>query len=206
MRIERLNTIVRTAMVLLAAATVSGCSVLSPVKNETVQEVISKLPADVPQQNTHEATLLLLLPDTSSMYDTTQMAYTTKPYQIEYFSRHEWGATPAQMLLPLLNSTLAGTRYFSAVLTPPYSGSYNYALRTEILELVQDFTAEPATLRLALRVELIDGKSNRLIASKEISLREPMQQKTPYAGVVAANDATAKALRQIAGFVLEKVK
>ena len=193
-------------LAMLLPAALAGCNVLSPVKNETTLELINKLPENIPQQQAHDATLLLLPPDTSTMYDTTQMAYTIKPYQIEYFSRHEWGATPAQMLLPLLDSTLEGTHYFSAVLTPPYTGSCTYALRTQILELVQDFSSEPATLRLALRVELIDGKSNRLIASRKISLSEPLQEKTPYAGVVAANDATAKALQQIAGFVLEEMK
>jgi len=197
----RTGLIIALAMLLLA-----GCNVLSPVKDETTLAVINKLPTDIPQQQSHDATLLLLPPDTSVMYDTTQMAYTSKPYQIEYFIHHEWGATPAQMLLPLLGSTLEGTGYFSAILTPPYTGSYTYALRTQILELVQDFTTEPATLRLALRVDLIDGKSNQPIASRKISLSEPLQGKTPYAGVVAANDATAKALQQIAGFVLEKMK
>jgi cholesterol transport system auxiliary component len=31
-----------------------------------------------------------------------------------------------------------------------------------------------------------------------------MRQRTPYAGVVAANDAVAKALRELAEFVIEK--
>jgi cholesterol transport system auxiliary component len=108
------------------------------------------------------------------------------------------------MLQPLLVRTLQNTHYFRAVLTPPYSGRYTYSLRTEILELMQDFTSEPATLQLSLRVRLSNDTANRIIATKEISLREPMQQKTPYAGVMAANDATAKALQKVTEFVLEK--
>jgi hypothetical protein len=33
-----------------------------------------------------------------------------------------------------------------------------------------------------------------------------MREKTPYAGVVAGNDATAKALLELATFVLEKAQ
>jgi cholesterol transport system auxiliary component len=198
-----MKTDLRFAVFLAALAIIPGCTVLSPVKNETSVEMISKLPADLPQQKTRAATLLVLPPDTSPAYDTVRMAYTVKPYQVEYFSRHEWAAPPAQMLLPLLGRMLENTHGFSAVLTPPYSGPYTFALQTGISELVQDFTSDPAVLRLTLRVRLLDGKTNRLIAGKEISLSEPMQQKTPYAGVVAANDAAAKALQEIARFVNE---
>jgi cholesterol transport system auxiliary component len=194
-------------MVMLAMA---GCTVLSPVDIETTKALITKLPPDLaprlPQLKTRAATLLVLPPETRPIYDTTQMAYTVRPYQIDYFSRNEWGATPSQMLQPLLVQTLENSHAFSAVLVPPYSGSYNYVLRTEILELTQDFTSEPAALQLTLRFQLNNGTSNRLIASKEISLREPMQQKTPHAGVVAANDAVAKALREAASFVLDKTQ
>jgi cholesterol transport system auxiliary component len=69
---------------------------------------------------------------------------------------------------------------------------------------MQDFTSEPATLRLSLRLQLSDSATGRLAATKEISVREPMQQKAPYAGVVAANEAVAKALQEAARFVLEK--
>jgi cholesterol transport system auxiliary component len=202
-------TIKRIVIILLAvfaAFLLQGCNVLSPIKDDTQVEMISKLPADLPRQPAHAATLLILPVAASPVYDTVRMAYTDKPYQVAYFSKHEWGATPAQMLQPLLETTMEHTGYFSAVVVPTYSGSYDYALKTEILELVQDFTATPAVLRLSLREQLIDGRSNRSISIREITLSEPMQDKTPYAGVVAANEATAKALQQTAGFVLDSLK
>ena len=186
----------------VAVMLISGCSLFAPIDNDMRVEVIDKLPLKLPQRETHAATLLILAPNSNPVYDTVRIAYRTQPYQIEYFGRHEWGATPAQMLLSLLARTMENTGYFHAVVTPPYFARYRYALRTEILELTQDFTSTPATLHLALRVQLIDGGSNRIIASKAITLYEPMQQETPYAGVVAANDATAQALRQVAGFVI----
>lgn len=201
-----LAKVVKFLLAALAAILVSGCTLFSPVEDEIRVAVIDELPLELPQRQTHPATLLVLPPAINPVYDTTRMAYRTRPYQIDNFSRHEWGASPAQMLLPLLAQTLEDTHYFDAVLTPPYFGPYTYALRTEILELVQDFTTEPATLHLSLRVQLVDGASNRIISSRAISMREPLLQKTPYAGVVAANDATAQALQQIAGFVLENVQ
>lgn len=200
------KVIFRALLAALAVAAIAGCTVLSPVNIETRKAMISKLPDDLPRHASRAATLLVLPPETESIYDTTQMAYTLQPYQIAYFSQNEWGATPSQMLLPLLVRTLENTHSFAAVLTPPYSGPYAYVLRTEILELAQDFSAEPAVLHFALRLQLNDGATSRAIASKEISLRVPMSQKTPAAGIEAANNAAATALREAAGFVLEKTK
>lgn len=206
MKLPSGHALARVLVAAMVAAAVSGCALLAPAKPEANKAILSKIPLDLPQRERHAATLLVFVPDTRPAYDTTQMAYSVRAYQIAYFGQNEWGETPSQMLQPLLVRTLENTHYFTAVLTPPYAGRYSYALRTDILELTQDFSATPATLQLSLRFQLSDGATNRIIATTEVSLREPMQQRTPYAGVVAANDATAKALQQLAKFVLEKIR
>lgn len=168
--------------------------------------VLTKLPSDIPRRASSAVTLLVFPPEAKAEYDTARMAYSRGPYEIDYFQHHQWGATPSQMLQPLLVRTLESTGYFKTVLTPPYTGSYSYSLRTEIVELVQDFASEPAVLRLSLRLRLSDDATSRLVAANDITVREPMQQKTPEAGVLAANDAAAKALREIARFALEKAQ
>ena len=188
----------------IALSLVPGCALLSAPPAPAAKAVLNKMPADVPLRASNGAVLVVYPPLTRPIYDTTEMAYTTQPYEIAYFSQHEWAETPAQMLQPLLVGTLQNTRFFSAVLAPPYAGRHSYALRTEIRELIADFTSEPAALRLALRFQLSDGASGRIVATKDVEMREPMQQKTPYAGIVAGNDATAKALLELARFVLEK--
>ncbi len=191
------------ALVVVLAA---GCTLLPPGQTETKKEVLSTVPDALPQRDTRAAALLVLRPDTQAIYDTTQMAYMARPYQVDYFTQYAWGATPSQMLLPLLVQTLENTHAFAAVLTAPYAGHYSFALRTEILELMQDFTAQPPVLRFALRLQLSDSTTGRIIATKSISLREPLEQESPYAGVVAANRAAAKALSEVAKFVLENTE
>jgi cholesterol transport system auxiliary component len=188
----------------LAVALLAGCALLSAAPAETSKQVLNKMPPEVPRRSSRGAVLLVFPPQTRPVYDSTLMAYTVKPYEIAFFSQHEWAETPAQMLQPLLERTLQNTQFFSAVLAPPYAGRYGYALRTEIRELIADFTSEPAALRLSLRFQLSDGAAGRIVGVKDVSLSEPMQKKTPYAGVVAANEATAKALLELARFVLDK--
>jgi cholesterol transport system auxiliary component len=148
--------------------------------------------------------LLVLQPETAAPYDTVQMAYSTKPHEVAYFNHHEWSALPAQMLFPLLTETMEKTGYFSVVITPPYPGPYDYALRTKILELQQDFTSDTPAVLLSLRLELTDVATHQVIAANDIVVRQPMSGKTADAGVTAANLAVSTALRRTAGFVLEK--
>jgi cholesterol transport system auxiliary component len=198
------SDLTRTAMVAVCLSLLSGCALLSPVKIETKKNVLNKVPIDVPSEKTRPATLLVLAPETNAIYDTTQMAYTTEAYQIGYFSQNEWAETPSQMIQPLIVQTIRNTGFFSEVVSPPHFGRHTFALRTEIQELKQDFTSDPATLQLAMRFDLSREATNEVTATKELSVQEPMREKTPYAGVVAANDAMAKLLRELAKFIVDK--
>ena len=198
------SDLTRTTMVAVCLSLCSGCALLSPVKIETQKNVLSKVPIDVPSEKTRPATLLVLAPETNAIYDTTKMAYTTESYQIGYFSQNEWAETPSQMIQPLIVQTIRNTGFFSEVVSPPHFGRHTFALRTEIQELKQDFTSDPATLQLAMRFDLSREATNKITATKEVSVQEPMREKTPYAGVVAANDAMAKLLRELAKFIVDK--
>jgi cholesterol transport system auxiliary component len=198
------SDLTRMTMVAVCLSLCSGCALLSPVKIGTQKNVLNKVPIDVPSEKTRPATLLVLAPKTNVIYDTTQMAYTTEAYQIGYFSQNEWAETPSQMIQPLIVQTIRNTGFFSEVVSPPHFGRHTFALRTEIQELKQDFTSDPATLQLAMRFDLSREATNKVNATKELSVQEPMREKTPHAGVVAANDAMAKLLRELAKFIVDK--
>jgi cholesterol transport system auxiliary component len=182
----------------------SGCTLFSPVNIDTKKNVLNNIPPDLRSERTHPATLLVLEPETTPAYATTQMAYSTQAYQIAYFTKNDWAETPSQMIQPLIVQTLRNTRYFSEVLSPPDFGHHTFVLRSEILELKQDFTSEPAMLQLAMRISLSRDATNQVVATKELSVSQPMSERSPYAGVVAANEALPKLLRGLAEFVVEK--
>jgi cholesterol transport system auxiliary component len=182
----------------------SGCTLFSPVNVDTKKNVLNNIPLDLHSERTRPATLLVLEPETTPAYATTQMAYSTQTYQIAYFTKNDWAETPAQMIQPLIVQTLRNTHYFSEVLAPPDFGRHNFVLHSEILELKQDFTSEPAMLQLTMRISLIRDATNQVVATKELSVSQPMSGRDPYAGVVAANEALPKLLRGLAEFVVEK--
>lgn len=194
----------RTAHLLFAAmAVTSGCALMTPAQVETHKQVLAKVPAELPPARNRSAVILVLVPEAKPLYDTTEMAYMTKPYEVEYFAKNEWGEKPAQMIHSLIVKTLRDGGYFKEVLTSSQPGPHKYVLRSELLELQQDFTSAAPRVRLALRFQLVDGATSRVLASRELAASEPMREKSPQAGVVAANDAVAKVLRDLASFVVE---
>jgi cholesterol transport system auxiliary component len=191
----------RAALLPCLASLLAACA-LAPAEPAMVSALIDQRPADVPQRARGPATLLVQRPDARPAYDSTQMAYRLRPHHLAYYREHQWAETPPQMLAPLLVRTLDATGAFAAVVTPPYAGASGYTLDTELLELLQDYSVDPPVLRLALRVRLGDAAA-RPLATREFSVVEAMREKSPQGGVDAANAATAKALREIAGFVLQ---
>jgi len=195
------NALLRAAGVLALAAAMGGCALTVAPEPPMTSSLLDQIPTEPPRRVSRGRTLLVFAPEGRPAIDTTQMAYTLRDHHLAYFAQNQWAETPPRMLQPLLVRTLEATGAFRAVLTPPHPGGNSLTLRTEIVDLVQDFTQEPPVVRFALRVRLSDD--SRLLATREITLREPMQQRTPYAGVVAANQAVARALRELAAFVLD---
>jgi cholesterol transport system auxiliary component len=186
------------------AVAIPGCS-LKPVDVERRTAVLDALPPAVPGTTPIAATLLVLATDAAPPYDTTQMAYATVPHEVAYFARHEWADPPARMINGLTVRALEGTRRFRAVVSPPHVGRVEYTLATELVELRQDFTAEPPSARVAVRAELRDEKG-RSLAAKRFEASAPLAARGPEAGVAAANAAVARMLGDLARFVIEAAR
>lgn len=198
--------IILASLLSVSAMMLSSCSLLSPVKGENKETyVLNTVPSSVPEKKTRSITILVTLPEARPTYNTTQMAYTIRPYQVAYFTQNQWAETPPQMLQPLIVRTLQKTHLFHAVVTPPFMGRYEYTLSTDIAMLQQDFTKVPARLDLKVQAQLIKSSTNQVVGTKQFSVSEPIRYKSPYSGVAAANRATAKILKEIAEFTVSKI-
>lgn len=194
-------------LILIAiSATLSGC--FGPVKTQPPSAyVISATPQVYPAQvRNRTAVLMVSVPETNPAYNTTQMAYSIKPYQISYFSHNQWAETPAQMLQPLMVQTLQSTHHYHAVITPPYIGRYDYELSTRISRLEQDFTDRPTSMNLSIHAQLSRTATNRIVATRDFTVSVPIRHGSPYNGVLAANRAAAIILAEIAEFCVRNTK
>lgn len=179
-----------------------GC--FGPVKTAPeTSYMLNAIPNQISKRQSRPITLLVAQPETRPIYNTTRMAYTSKPYQVSYFGENQWAETPSQMLHPLLVQSLQNTHYFRAVVVPPYVGKYDYLLSAQILSLQQNFIHEPNMLEMSVNVQISRISTGQLVATKQFSISVPITKKTPYAGVIAANKASARIIEQITEFSLQ---
>ena len=132
--------------------------------------------------------------------------YVMVPYKLRAFANHRWVAPPAQMLLPMIAERIRSKGYFKAVVTPPFTGLATYRLDSQLLMLQQEFMRPVSLVRLIMQTEIINSKTNKIVAAKRFVVTMKAPENNPYDGVLAANQAAAKLTQQIAAFVIRSIR
>ena len=130
-------------------------------------------------------------------FDAARMAYVTRPYEIQYFSRHHWVEAPASLLAPLLADAIERSGGFQALRSGD-GGAARLRLETEIVALQQEFTAQPSRVRFQLEARLLTASDRSVIAAALFEALEPAPSEDPYGGVIAANRAVGRVLVEVA--------
>jgi cholesterol transport system auxiliary component len=189
------------SVVIIGAIMLTGCSFMSPVKIDAESGyVINTAPNHVVRSHMNAHTLLVMQPETNPVYNTTRIAFTNRPYQISYYSHSHWIESPADMLAPLIAQTLQKTGHYKSVISPPFSGVYGFALRTQIKTLEVDYTRAHPALIMVIQSHIMRASDSRLLASREFKAAVPLHQCSPFGAVVAANSAAAKLLTEMAAW------
>lgn len=177
----------------------SGCM---PVKTSVLHQY--KLEGYSQQNNTKHLnrSILISQPEAMAGYQTEQMLYIQKPYELSAFSENSWVGTPANMLYPLLIQTLQQSHAFSAVTSSPFADKVDYRLDTQILSMEQNFLTKPSIFELSVKAVLTRVMDNQVLASQLIRVKVPCKVDSPYGGVVAANQATVLLTQKIKTFIL----
>jgi cholesterol transport system auxiliary component len=184
-----------------------GCSIFKPIKGSplyyyTIAATPLSSSCHAAKQYTRN-TVLVTQPRANAIYSSTRMIYIPDYYQLQYFTQNRWADTPPHMLHPLLIRSLQNTGHFQAIINTPSTTCYDWILNTQLLSFQQEFLTTPSQFRIALRAQLINARTNRIIATKDFIATEKAPMENPHGGVIAANQATQKALRKIARFCLE---
>ncbi len=157
----------------------------------------------VPQtKHVGKTSLLVSTPLAASGYDSEQMLYIQKPFEIGAFSKNAWVASPARMLVPLIVQSLQKSKFFFAVTSIPYSDKTQYRLDTQLIEMQQNFLTTPSTLELVIKNVLTNANTNQVMASNLFSYKVPCPIEGPYGGVMAANVATKQYTKDLTRFVI----
>ncbi len=193
---------------LLLAPTAIGLMACSPVK----LPVIAKYSISNNQQavSTGRArtkqSLLITTPTAESGYKTSKMVYIRTPYRLQTFTKNKWAAAPAKLLLPIIESAVRNTRYFYAIVTPPFSGDTKFRLDTKLISLQQEFIRPNSQLRLIIKATLIRNSDNHIMATHTYKMVTPAADNTPYGGVLATSRAANAIARKIAQMTVRYAK
>lgn len=151
-------------------------------------------------------TLIITPTRAAAGFDSQRIIYLRNDNQLEYFAHSEWVDTPARMLGPLLASAMERTGIFGAVVATPAAASVDLRLETEIIRLQHNFQINPSRVQFTLRAFLLDEKTRRVLAWRELRGEAVTASDTPQGGVAAANEAVQAVLVELAQFVAAKVK
>jgi cholesterol transport system auxiliary component len=188
----------KLAPLALLALTLAGCTLLAtPGAAPPALFILTPELESVPPHDPATQTIEIAPPGARPGFDGSRMAYVTRPYEIQFFARHQWVETPARMLAPLLGEALERDGRFRAAQSGQ-SVAPELRLETEIVALQQEFTAHPSQVRFVLRAQLLAGLERRVLATAVFEAVEPSPSEDPYGGVIAANRAVARVLDEVA--------
>jgi cholesterol transport system auxiliary component len=186
---------------MLALATVlAGCTALQPEVDSVTLHVLTPPPPRSSASTRRDVVIEVAPPRAWPGFDTTRMAYVQGPYELGYFATNRWVDTPSRMLAPLLVHALEQTGGFRAVVQMPSNVPATYRLDTEVVRLLQDFSARPSSTQIAVRVQLTDVRTRRVVATRVFDDAEDAPSENAAGGVAAGNVALHRVLQRIADF------
>lgn len=199
-RIEVKPLLPTLALLVLA---LGGCALLaSPGAAPPSLFALARPPESEPPHGVAARTIEIAPPGARPGFDGPRMAYVTRPYELQFFARHQWVDVPARMLAPLLADALERGGRFDAMQSGARVAS-PLRLETEVIVLQQEFSAHPSQLRFTLRARLLDVARGRALARETFEAVEAAASDDPYGGVVAANRAVARVLDDVAKWCAE---
>jgi cholesterol transport system auxiliary component len=181
-----------------------GCAALQPrVESLTVYALTAEPPRGA-ARTPSDLVIEIALPRAWPGFDTAQMVYVDRPYELDYFAASRWTDTPPRMLEPLLAQALEQTGSFRTVIQAPSIVPADVRLDTEVVRLQQDFATRPSRVEITLHVQLTDLRARRVVASRVLGEAERAPSEDAAGGVAAANTALQRMLAQIAEFCVSE--
>lgn len=176
---------------------------LKPLKSEApARYVLNGVSTKQYVKTSTPLTILVTQANANPGYQSEEIIYVNKPYQINNFGKNVWVAAPSQLLLSLIVDSLRNSNFFHAVVSPPFTGSTDVRLESQLITLQQEFFARKSQVRLVMQLTLVNNNDNKIIASQRFSTVAVSATLDPYGGVVAANKATQSLMPQITEFVI----
>lgn len=196
------------AACMLLVLTIAGCL---PTRTESPPTHAFRLTLDPERTEARPADingpiLLVSMPLAEPGYETTKMVYLKRPYELEQYAVNQWVDAPARMFASLVGERLSRTGWWRAVVPPSASIRGDFRLDMYGFALQQEFLQDPSRVRISVRAQLIDVRDARIVGTRVFETVENAPSEDAYGGVVAANQAVAALLDDMAAWLRDCVK
>jgi len=178
----------------------------SPVKDQITNQYRLSAYSILKSHDYIRQTIFVSHPESVAGYDTNEMLYIKKQFEVNSFVHNAWTDPPADMLFPLILQSLQESHLFFAVASSPHVESAYYRLDTQVIEFHQNFLTRPSQLDFTVKVVLTHANDNTVIASHIIRKHILCPMDTPYGGVIAANIAAKQFTADLLAFIKSHVK
>jgi cholesterol transport system auxiliary component len=196
----KIARVVSLALVISSSACVLGPSETGVPRSYFLNPEISWKNPHGSGERIGTAVLLVTQPKAQAGFDTERMAFLLRPFEINYFAYNQWADSPPSMLHRVIVDNLDKTGRWHAVLQSATAPA-NYRLDSDNLILEQQFFTQPSRVHLVLRAQLIETKTQSILASETFEVFELAPSDDAYGGVVAANHAVEKLLSEMAAWL-----
>lgn len=180
----------------------AGCFAVPRETRETVRTFVLTLDsqtagADAPQAKPGAGVLVVNMPQAQPGFESPNMAYQQRSYEIGYYATHQWAETPSRMLQPLLVRTLERAGVWRAVMAMPTAVRGDVRLDVDQVVLVQEFLQRPSRVLVSLRAQLLALPTYQVMGVRRFEASEPAPAEDAYGGAVAANRAVQVLLKDL---------
>ena len=188
--------------VIVFALLLGGCFGLGKETPEVVNYVLEDLAAPTQKSAPTDPRSLLVLDTTASgFYDNENLVYSRAPGTRGQYQYARWTERPGKRFSELLQKRLAAQSGFASVAVAGGQVRGDLVLDTELTEFYHEADTSPGSVRVQLRVELIDLKTRKLIGRQWFERRVPVSSYDAAGAAKGFNQATTGVLDDLVAWL-----
>jgi ABC-type uncharacterized transport system auxiliary subunit len=108
------------------------------------------------------------------LYDDFRIIYRLSTYELNYYTISFWAAKPPLMIRDAMDQYFSEHKTFRRILLDPARGEADWLLRCTLHRIEEIDTPAAWTARLAMELEVVDIKSDAVLARRRFDRSEPV--------------------------------